>query len=70
MKDIKLAGKQNFSILGLMVKAVGVAQILRSTATARDRQKFFAQIIFFSYKKSLNVKISNKFFYFPHISCG
>jgi hypothetical protein len=38
-----------------MVKAVGVAQILRSTATARrvtDGFFFFAQIKFFSDKKS------------------
>jgi hypothetical protein len=60
-----------------MVWAVDVAQILRSTATAlaRDTRIFFAQIMFFSHKKSLNGKISNNFFsffstrnqYFPHI---
>jgi hypothetical protein len=34
-----------------MAKAVGVAQILRLTATARDRwKKFIAQIMFFVIK--------------------
>jgi hypothetical protein len=40
-----------------------------------DGKKFIAQIMFFSHKKSLNVKISNTFYsffssrnqYFPHI---
>jgi hypothetical protein len=56
MQDIKLA--QNFSSLGLMVYAVGVAQILRSTATATATapgvtygKNFFAQIMFLSHKK-------------------
>jgi hypothetical protein len=35
------AGNQNFSFLGLIVKDVGVAQISRSTATARVRRNFF-----------------------------
>jgi hypothetical protein len=62
-----------------MVKAVGVTQILRSTATARDRRKNnYRSNHVFSHKKSQNVKISNKknsFFssrnqYFPHIPYG
>jgi hypothetical protein len=55
-----------------------LAQKLRTateTATPRDRRNFFiAQIMFFSHKKSKNVKISNLVFffsprnqYFPHI---
>jgi hypothetical protein len=62
MQDIKLAKmRPGASFLGLMVLAVSVAQILRSTA--RDRRNFFfAQILFFSHKKYKNVKISNNFF--------
>jgi hypothetical protein len=46
---------------------LGVAQILRTTATAPacDRRNiFFAQIMYFSHKMSLNVKIFNFFFSF------
>jgi hypothetical protein len=75
----KDSGSQNFSFLALKAEPVGEVQILRTataTATARDRRKkFIAQIMFFSHKKSKNVKISNKKFsffssrnqYFPHI---
>jgi hypothetical protein len=40
------AGNQNFSSLGLVAKAVGVAQIFRSTAKApaRDRRNFFCSV--------------------------
>jgi hypothetical protein len=45
-------GSRNFSILAFKGKAVGVAQILHSTVTARDIWKKIAQIMFFSHKKS------------------
>jgi hypothetical protein len=69
-------GSQNFSFLALKAEPVGEVQILRmATATARDRRKILiAQIMFFSHKKSQNVKIGNKkisFFssrnQYPHI---
>jgi hypothetical protein len=50
---LKDSGSQNFSPLALKEKAVDVIQILCTTATARDRRIFFfAQNMFFSYKKS------------------
>jgi hypothetical protein len=44
------AGNQNFSSLGRMVSPVSVAQILRSTATAREADFFFSQIMFLAIK--------------------
>jgi hypothetical protein len=50
-KDLE---NRNFSFISFK-GAVGVVQILRSTATARDRRKlFFAQIMFISHKKREN----------------
>jgi hypothetical protein len=55
---------QNFSFLALKGKAVGVTQILCTTAaTARDRRNFFiAQIMLVIHKKSRKMKISEKKF--------
>jgi hypothetical protein len=61
---LKDSESQNFSFLALKAEPVVEVQILR-TATARrvtDGKLFIAQIMFFSHKKSSNVKISNNFF--------
>jgi hypothetical protein len=53
----KDSGSQNFSSLALKGTAVGLTQILCTTAaTARDRRKFFiAQIMLFIHKKSKKI---------------
>jgi hypothetical protein len=60
----KDSGSQNFSFLALKGKAVGVTQILCTTAaTARDRRIFFYRtnhVII--HKKSKKMKISDFFF--------
>jgi hypothetical protein len=57
-------GSQNFSFLALKAEPVGEEQILRTARRVTGGKKFIAQIMFFSHKKSLNVKISNNFFSF------
>jgi hypothetical protein len=47
----KDSGSQNFTFLALKGKAAGVAKILYTTATVRDRRIFFALIKLFIHKK-------------------
>jgi hypothetical protein len=50
---MKMNQKQKSNIFFPKIPSLDVAQILRSTATARDRRIFlFAQIMFFSHRKS------------------
>jgi hypothetical protein len=66
----KDSGSQNFTLLALMGKAVGVTQILCTTAaTARDRRNFFmAQIMLVIHKKSRKMKISDFFSFFSTLN--
>jgi hypothetical protein len=57
----KDSGSQNVSFLALKAEPVGEVQ-----RRVTDGKKFVAQIMFFSHKKSLNVKISKKSFHLSH----
>jgi hypothetical protein len=61
----KDSGSQNFSFLVFKEDAVGVTQVLCTTAaTVRDSgKKFIAQIMLVIHKKSRKMKISEFFFY-------
>jgi hypothetical protein len=63
---LKGSGSQNFTFLAFKEKAVGVIQILCTTATVATaydgRKKIIAQIMLFIHKKSKIIKISEKLF--------